>query len=132
VTGFGLANPNLVGEREAVVGLLQQVPANRPAPGTLLVGDKGLAGRDFPTALAALELALVGPARTDEADPGIFPNWLRQRIEASIWTLKGQLGMTTRAAGSRPGCGRGWCSACSRSTPPSGSTGRSAPRPSVP
>jgi hypothetical protein len=41
VTGFGLANPKLVGERQAVVGMLQAVPANRPAPGTLLVGDKG-------------------------------------------------------------------------------------------
>lgn len=42
VTGFGLANPKPLGEREAVVGMLQQVVANRPAPGTLLVGDKGL------------------------------------------------------------------------------------------
>jgi hypothetical protein len=36
-----------MGEREAVVGMLAMVPANRPAPGTLLVGDKGFAGRDF-------------------------------------------------------------------------------------
>jgi len=33
VTGFGLANPKLMGEREAVVGMLAMVPANRPAPG---------------------------------------------------------------------------------------------------
>jgi len=93
VTGFGLANPKLLGEREAVVGMLQGVAANRPAPGTLLVGDKGFAGRDFQTALAGLELGIVRPARTDEPDPGIFPNWLRQRIEAIIWTLKHQLGL---------------------------------------
>ena len=55
-------------------GMLQAVPANRPAPGTLLVGDKGFAGGDFQTALADLELALVRPARTDEPDPGVFPN----------------------------------------------------------
>jgi hypothetical protein len=91
VTGFGLANPKLVGERQAVVGMLQAVPANRPAPGALLVGDKGFAGGDFQTALAGLDLALVRPARTDEPDPGVFPNWLRQRIEAIIWTLKHQL-----------------------------------------
>jgi hypothetical protein len=42
VTGFGLANPKLTGERQAVVAMLRGVPANRPAPGTLLVGDKGL------------------------------------------------------------------------------------------
>jgi hypothetical protein len=93
VTGFGLANPKLVGEREAVVGMLQQVPGNRPAPGTLLVADKGFAGHDFQTALAGLELGIVRPARADEPDPGGFPNWLRQRIEAIIWTLKHQLGL---------------------------------------
>jgi hypothetical protein len=93
VTGFGLANPKLVGERQAVVGMLQAVPANRPAPGTLLVGDKGFAGGDFQVALARLDLAVVRPARKDEPDPGVFPNWLRQRIEAIIWTLKHQLGL---------------------------------------
>jgi hypothetical protein len=93
VTGFGLANPKLLGEREQVVGMLRQVPANRPAPGTLLVGDKGFAGGDFKVALAGLDLGIVRPARKDEADPGGFPNWLRQRIEAIIWTLKHQLGL---------------------------------------
>jgi hypothetical protein len=70
VTGFGLTNPKLVGERQAVVGMLQGVPANRPAPGTLLVADKGFAGRDFRTALAGLELGIVRPARTNEPDTG--------------------------------------------------------------
>jgi hypothetical protein len=92
VTGFGLANPKLVGEREAVAGMLA-VSANRPAPGTLLVADKGFAGHDFQVTLAGLDLTLVRPARTDEADLGVFPNWLRQRVEAIIWTLKHQLGL---------------------------------------
>jgi hypothetical protein len=93
VTGFGLANPKLTGERQAVVGMLGGVPANRPAPGTLLVGDKGFAGGDFQAFLAGLELTLVRPARADEPDSGSFPNWLRQRVEAIIWTLKHQLGL---------------------------------------
>src|SRR5215217_3773281 len=93
VTGFGLANPKLLGERQAVVDMLQQVPANRPAPGTVLVGDKGFAGRDFQAALADLELGIVRPARTDEPQGGVLPNWLRQRVEAIIWTLKHQLGL---------------------------------------
>jgi hypothetical protein len=93
VTGFGLANPKLVGERETVVRMLQQVPANRPAPGTLLVGDKGFAGHGFQTAMAGMELAILRPARKHEPGPGVFPNWLRQRIEAIIWTLKHQLGL---------------------------------------
>jgi hypothetical protein len=92
VTGFGLANPKLVGEREGILRLLDK-PANVPAEGTVLVGDKGVAGGDFQAALAGRRLWLVRPARSDEPDPGVFPNWLRQRIEAIIWTLKHQLGL---------------------------------------
>ena len=33
------------------------------------------------------------PARKDEKQPRPFPNWLRQRVEAVIWTLKSQLGL---------------------------------------
>jgi hypothetical protein len=87
-----LANPKLVGERQAVEGMLA-VSANRPAPGTLLVADKGFTGHDFQVALAGLDLGIMRPARTDEPDPGVFPNWVRQRIEAIIWTLKHQLGL---------------------------------------
>jgi hypothetical protein len=92
VTGFGLANPKLVGERAALLGLLE-VPANRPAADTVLVSDKGLAGHQLQAALTDQHLLLVRPARKDEPDPGSFPNWLRQRVEAIIWTLKHQLGL---------------------------------------
>jgi hypothetical protein len=132
VTGFGLANPKLVGEREAVLAMLRGVPANRPAPGTLLVGDKGFAGHDFQTALAGLDLVIVRPARADEPDPGGFPNWLRQRIEAIIWTLKHQLGLDR--PGGRIPAGL-WARVVQRLlalNARSGSTGRSAPRSSVP
>jgi hypothetical protein len=91
-TGFGLANPKLVGERQALLRLLE-LPANRPAADTVLVGDKGLAGREVQAALADQHLLLVRPARTDEPDPARFPAWLRQRVEAIIWTLKHQLGL---------------------------------------
>jgi hypothetical protein len=91
-TGFGLANPKLAGERQALLGLLD-TPANTPVEGTVLVSDKGLAGRDVQAALAGKHLTLVRPARKDEPDPGRFPNWLRQRVEAIIWTLKHQLGL---------------------------------------
>lgn len=40
-----------------------------------------------------LGLALVRPARKHEKDHRYFPNWLRQRVEAIIWTLKNQLGL---------------------------------------
>ena len=93
VTGFGLANPKLVGEREQARLLLGFKPANRPQAGSAVVTDKGLAGQATEGFFAELGLCLVRPARTDEPDPGVFPNWLRQRIEAIIWTLKGQLGL---------------------------------------
>jgi hypothetical protein len=132
VTGFGLANPKQLGERQAVVAMLGGVPANRPAPGTLLVGDKGFAGCDFQTALAELALGILRPARTDEPDVGVFPNWLRQRIEAIIWTLKHQLGLDRH--GGRIPAGL-WARVVQRLlalNAASGSTGRSAPRPSAP
>ena len=33
-----------------------------------------------------------GDGRKNEKAPRYFPNWLRQRVEAIIWTLKNQLG----------------------------------------
>jgi hypothetical protein len=93
VTGFGLANPKLMGERQAVRQLLTHQPANRPPAGSAVVTDKGLAGEGTEGFFAGLELALIRPARRDEPDPGSFPNWLRQRVEAIIWTLKHQLGL---------------------------------------
>ena len=91
VTGFGLANPKLDGEREHARLLLASAPANRPPKGSAVVTDKGLSGiEEF---FAGLGVCLLRPPRADESDPGVFPNWLRQRIEAIIWTLKHQLGL---------------------------------------
>jgi DDE family transposase len=95
VTGFGLANPKLPGERQQARKLLQDQPANRPAPGTAIVTDKGLSGEETEEFFASpdLGLTLIRPARKDEKTPRPFPNWLRQRVEAIIWTLKNQLGL---------------------------------------
>jgi hypothetical protein len=117
VTGFGLANPKLVGEREAVVGMLQQVPGNRPAPGTLLVADKGFAGHDFQTALAGLELGIVRPARADEPDPGASPTGCGSGSRRSSGRSSTSSAWTARVAAFPPGCGRASSSACSPSTP---------------
>jgi hypothetical protein len=95
ITGFGLANPKLYGEREAARQMLQDQPANRPAPGTAVVTDKGLSGQDTEEFFASddLQLTLIRPARKDDKQPRPFPNWLRQRVEAIIWTLKNQLSL---------------------------------------
>jgi hypothetical protein len=94
VTGFSLANPKLAGEREQARTMLERQPANRPRPGTAIVTDKGLSGEGTEEFFArpGLDLALIRPARKDES-PRYFPNWLRQRVEAIIWTLKNQLGL---------------------------------------
>jgi hypothetical protein len=92
VTGFILVNPKLFGEREAVLLMLAE-PKNRPRPGTTDVCDKGFASAAFEAELATMGITVVRPARKDETDPGIYPNWLRQRIESVNWTLKGQLGL---------------------------------------
>jgi len=95
VTGFALASPKLYGEREQARQMLERQPANRPRPGTAIVTDKGLSGQDTEAFFAGpdLGLALIRPARKDEKAPRYFPNWLRQRVEAIIWTLKNQLGL---------------------------------------
>jgi len=95
VTGFAVANPKLAGERETARTMLENQPADRPAPGTAIVADKGFSGDDFEEFLAGGEmgLTLIRPARKDEKTPRPFPNWLRQRVEAIIWTLKSQLGL---------------------------------------
>ena len=81
--------------RETARTLLEDQPANRPAPGTAIVTGKGLSGESTEEFFASpgLELALIRPARKDEKQPRYFPNWLRQRVEAIIWTLKNQLGL---------------------------------------
>ena len=95
ITGFGLANPKLFGEREQARQMLNDHPANRPVPGTAVVTDKGLSGEDTEAFFASPDLGLapIRPARNDDKEPRYFPNWLRQRIEAIIWMLKNQLGL---------------------------------------
>ena len=95
ITGFGLANPKLFGEREQARQMRNDHPANRPVPGTAVVTDKGLSGEDTEAFFASPDLGLapIRPARNDEKEPRYFPNWLRQRIEAIIWMLKNQLGL---------------------------------------
>jgi hypothetical protein len=59
VTGFGLANPKLHGERQQARLMLQERPANRPAPGTAVVTDKGLSGGDTEAFFAGPDLGLA-------------------------------------------------------------------------
>jgi hypothetical protein len=93
VTGFGLANPKMFGEREHVRQMLTDQPANRPAPGSVVVTDKGLSGQPIEDLFTDLGLTLIRPARANDKTPRPFPGWLRQRVEAVVWTLKSQLNL---------------------------------------
>jgi hypothetical protein len=85
----------LHGERDQARQTLERQPANRPALGTAVVTDKGLSGQGTEEFFAGdgLRLTLIRLARKDKKQPRPFPNWLRQRVEAVIWTLKSQLGL---------------------------------------
>ena len=60
-----------------------------PCDGLTTGADLKLLPRLSPT---HVEVTLIRPGRKDEK-PRPFPNWLRQRVEAIIWTLKNQLGL---------------------------------------
>jgi hypothetical protein len=92
ITGFILVNPKMYGELEATLMMLG-VPDNHPLPGSTVVGDKGFRGAAFEAALLRQGIVLVRPACSNEADPGLFPKWLRQPVEAVIGTLKEQFGI---------------------------------------
>jgi hypothetical protein len=94
VTGFSLANPKLHGERDQARQMLERQPANRPRPAPPSSPTRACPGRTPRSSSPAdLGLTLIRPARKDEKQPRPFPNWLRQRVEAVIWTLKSQLGL---------------------------------------
>ena len=70
-------------------------------PATAVITGKGLSGQETEEFFDgdSLGLTLIRPARKDEKQPRPFPNWLRQRVEAVIWTLKSQLGLERHGDG---------------------------------
>jgi hypothetical protein len=86
-----LASPKL-GEREVVAALLDH-ECGRLRPGLLLVGDKGFAGRDFEQLVAGYGARLLRPDRADEPRRHGSLGRIRQWIESTFNTLKGQLGL---------------------------------------
>jgi hypothetical protein len=88
-----LANPK-TGEREVCLDLLTiAVETGRLAPGTTVLADKGLAGREIEAQIAALGVTLLRPDRRDERTRHGNLGRVRQWIESVFDTLKGQLGL---------------------------------------
>ncbi|GAA3767887.1 transposase [Salinactinospora qingdaonensis] len=109
VCAFSLAHPKELDERKQALHLLH-VQRCAPEPGPI-VCDKGFAGAGIEAAITRLGHVLIRPPRTDEPDTRAFPGWLRQRIEAIIWTLKNQLGLERHNARTTEGL---WTRVCQR------------------
>lgn len=116
VVSFSLANPKELDERQQALHLItHQATGPAPDPGDqagprVVVCDKGFAGAGIEKAMIEADHVLVRPARKDEsARP--FPGWLRQRVEAIIWTLKNQLGLERHGARTAEGL---WARVCQR------------------
>jgi Transposase DDE domain len=88
-----LATPKL-GERQVAAVLLAQAVQQRAlAVGTIILADKGFAGRDFAQQVGWLGAQLIRPDRKDEPRRFGSLGGLRQWIESVIYTLKDQLGL---------------------------------------
>jgi hypothetical protein len=88
-----LANPK-IGEREVCLDLLTiAVETGRLRPGSTVLADKGLAGREIEGQIAALGLTMLRPDRRDEIARHGNLGGVRQWIESVFDTLKGQLGL---------------------------------------
>ncbi|MBR8745468.1 hypothetical protein [Nocardiopsis sp. MG754419] len=110
VCAFSLAHPKELDERKQALHLLhvrECAPGPEPVP---IVCDKGFAGAGIEKAAADLGHPLVRPSRKGESEQ-VFPGWLRQRIEAIIWTLKNQLGLERHQARTTEGL---WARVCQR------------------
>jgi hypothetical protein len=89
-----LASPKL-DEREVGLVLLERC---RRRGGETLLGDKGYAGREFATSVAALDATVVRPRRKDEPGDGPQLAPIRQRIESIFWTCKDLLTLERHGA----------------------------------
>lgn len=88
-----LATPKL-GEREVAEALLDDAARQHAlAAGTIILADKGVAGRAFERHLGALGAGLIRPDRKDEPRRFGSLGGMRQWIESVINTLKDQLGL---------------------------------------
>jgi hypothetical protein len=88
-----LADPK-IGEREVAAELLAHAHDHALLPGdVVLIGDKGFAGQDVRAHAANLGITFVRPDRRDESHRHGNLSVLRQRIEAIIDTVNGQLSL---------------------------------------
>jgi hypothetical protein len=93
---WALANPK-IGEREVTQAMLEQ-GHHLIRAGQVILGDTGVAGREFEAFVDGIGAHLIRPDRKDEKPR--FGNFggIRQWIESVFDTLKGQLGLERHGA----------------------------------
>ena len=98
--GFELAAANL-GERVVAAEMLHRVPV----AGHTVIADKGFAGAEFEDLMAHAGARFLRPDRKNEPRRHGSLGAVRQWIESTFWTCKGQLGFEHHGARTLPGLG---------------------------
>ena len=91
--GWELAAAN-VGERVVAAEMAQRVPL----AGHTVIADKGFAGAEFEQLIASCGATFLRPDRRNEARRHGSLGHVRQWIESTFWTCKGQLGLERHGA----------------------------------
>lgn len=98
--GWELAAAN-IGERVVAAEMLDRVPV----AGHTVIADKNFAGAEFEALMAAHGARFLRPDRRNEPRRNGSLGHVRQWIESTFWTCKGQLGLEHHGARTLPGLG---------------------------
>jgi hypothetical protein len=98
--GWELAAAN-IGERVVAAELLDRVPV----AGHVVIADKNFAGAEFEQLMAQPGATFLRPDRRNEPHRNGSLGAVRQWIESTFWTCKGQLGLERRGARTLPDLG---------------------------
>ena len=96
--GWELAAAN-IGERVVAEEMAQRIPL----AGHTVIADKGFAGAEFETVMTNAGAAFLRPDRRNESHRHGSLGQVRQWIESTFWTCKGQLGLERHGARTLPG-----------------------------
>jgi hypothetical protein len=98
--GWELAGAN-VGERVVAAEMLERVPV----AGCTVIADKNFVGKEFEELMADHGARFLRPDRKDEPRRFGSLGQVRQWIESTFWTCKGQLGLERHGARTLTGLG---------------------------
>jgi hypothetical protein len=98
--GWELAGAH-VGERIVAAEMLERIPV----AGHTVIADKNFAGREFEQLMHAHGATFLRPDRKDEPRRHGNLGAIRQWIESTFWTCKGQLGLERHGARTLTGLG---------------------------